>query len=86
VGGTPSYYESIVIDELQYHHRLFREGMCIPFVSYDPEVEYEHRKKMTKAFALVLEYYGVTLEAKQRKAKRKNLPTMGSKEDSGTLP
>ena len=70
MGTTPSYYESIVIDELQYHRRLFREGMSIPFVSYDKEEEYKYRDKMVKAIALVLEYYGVKLDKKQCKAKR----------------
>ena len=85
----PHYYdiaEYFIVNELAWHHKNFQKKQQIPFISYEKEVEKQYRKDMINALALVLDYYGVTVETKQCKAKGSNPTAVGGKADSATLP
>lgn len=84
----PHYYdieEFFVTAALKFHHEQFVKGEMV-FHSYDEQLEKKYRKKMAKACARILEYYGVKVETKFSKAKGKDSSAVGSKADSATLP
>jgi hypothetical protein len=58
VEAPREYIDSIVIKDLKFHYEQLMDGMTVPFVSYTEEVEMKYRRKMVKAFARVLKYYG----------------------------
>lgn len=66
----PGYYEAaefFVVKELTRHHQNFQKRQKAPFISYDKEVEKQYRQDMIKALALVLDFYGATVETKPKK-------------------
>lgn len=52
------FAERVTVSNLIEQYNYFKNGLPIPFVSYDPEIEKKHVKKMLKALKRVIKYYG----------------------------